>query len=150
MNADVAPLPLNRIRDAVVFEVIGIDFTGPVDLKGGQKAWICIFTCAVYRAVYLELASSLSVASILMALRRHIARRGRPSIIYSDDGTNFVGLKNALKKIDFKRLAEKMTLEQIEWKFNPPSAPWWGGFWERLIGVLKRLLRRTLKRACLC
>ena len=57
-----------------------------------------------------------------MALQRHIARRGRPSIIYSDNGTNSVGLNNALKKIDFKRLAEKMTLEQIEWKFNPPSS----------------------------
>ena len=142
INAEVAPLPLNSIRDAAISEVIGIDFTGPVYLKRCQKAWISIFTCEIYRAVHLELTSSLSVASLLMALRRHIARRSRTSIIYSDIGKNYVGLNNALKKIDLKRLTERMIIEQIEWRFNPPSAPWWGGFEERLLGVLKRLLRR--------
>ena len=143
------PLPMNRVRDAAVFEIIGVDFTGPVYLKGMRKAWICIFTCAIYRAVHFELVNSLSTASFLMALRRHIARRGRPSVIYSDNGTNFTGLNNLIKGIDFTRLSKLNNLEKIKWIFNPPTAAWWGGFWERLIGVLKRLLRRTLKRACL-
>ena len=149
LDSPPAPLPLNRIKDAAVFEIVGIDFTGPLYLKGGQKSWICLFTCAVFRAVHLELGNSLSTASFLMALRRHIARRGRPSVIYSDNGTNFVGLNNILKNIDFKRIATITATKQIEWKFNPPTAAWWGGFWERLIGILKRLLRRTLKRSCL-
>ena len=144
-----APLPLNRIRDAAVFEIVGVDFTGPLYLKCGQKAWICLFTCAVFRAVHLELVTSLSTASFLMALRRHIARRGRPSVIYSDNGTNFVGLNNIFKSVDFDKLASVAATKQIEWKFNPPTAAWWGGFWERLIGILKRLLRRTLKKSCL-
>lgn len=84
-----------------------------------------------------------------MALRRHIARRGRPSVIYSDNGTNFVGMNNTFKHIDFKELATIVATKQIEWRFNPPTAAWWGGFWERLNGILKRLLRRTLKRSCL-
>lgn len=138
------PLPLNRVKDASVFEVVGVDFAGPIYLKGDQKAWICLFTCAVYRAIHLELVTSLSTASFLMALRRHIARRGRPSIIYSDNGTNFVGTANLLRNVDFAKLSKIMSTERIEWKFNPPTAAWWGGFWERLIGVLKRLLRRTL------
>ncbi|XP_076247890.1 uncharacterized protein LOC143187553 [Calliopsis andreniformis] len=144
-----APLPLNRVRDAAIFEIIGVDCAGPIYLKGGQKAWVYLFTCAVFRAVHLELITSLSTASFLMALRRHIARRGRPTIIYSDNGTNFVGLNNIFKRIDFEKLARTVKVEQIEWKFNPPTAAWWGGFWERLIGILKRLLRRTLKRSCL-
>ena len=89
-----APLPLYRIRDAAVFEIVEVDFIGPLHLKGGQKAWISLFTCAVFRAVYLDLVTPLSTASLLMALRCHIARRGRPSVIYSDNGTNFVGLNN--------------------------------------------------------
>ncbi|XP_033221099.1 uncharacterized protein LOC117175502 [Belonocnema kinseyi] len=149
VNAHTAPLPLDRVRDAAVFEVVGVDFADPISLKGGQKAWICIFTCAVYRAVHLELVNSLSVASFLMALRRHIARRGRPSVIFSDNGTNFVGLSNQLKVLDYKKITKTLAIQQIEWRFNPPSAPWWGGFWERLIGILKRLLRRTLKKSCL-
>ncbi|XP_033228963.1 uncharacterized protein LOC117180578 [Belonocnema kinseyi] len=142
-------LPLERIREAAVFEIIGVDFTGPVYLKGGEKAWICIFTFAVFRAVHFETLKSLDVASFLMALRRHIARRGRPSIIFSDNGTNFVGLSNELERVDLEKVTGDENLQGIEWKFNPPSTPWWEGFWERLIGILKRLLRRTLKKSCL-
>ena len=149
LSVTSAPLPLNRVRDATVFEVIGIDFAGPIVLKGNTKAWICIFTCAIYRAVHLELVSSLSTSFFFMSLRRFIARRGRPAVIYSDQGKNFEGAVNKLNKIDFKRVASDSAMLQIEWKMNPPSSPWWGGFWERLIGVLKRLLRRTLHKACL-
>ncbi|XP_017889188.1 uncharacterized protein LOC108630395, partial [Ceratina calcarata] len=149
VSAHTAPLPLDRVRDALIFEVIGVDFAGPIYLKGGQKAWICLFTCAVYTAVHLELVSSLNVATFLMALQRHISRRGRPSVIYSDNGTNFVGLNNQLRALDYEKIAKTVAIQQIEWKFNPPSAPWWGGFWERLISVLKRLLRRTLKKTYL-
>ena len=148
-DAPTAPLPIDRIRDASIFEIIGVDYAGPIYLKGNKKAWICLFTCAVFRAVHLELVTSLSTPTFSMALRRLIARRGRPSIVYSDNGSNFVGLDNALKRIDYAKLAKHLALEGIEWKFNPPSSPWWGGFFERLIGVLKRLLRRTLKKACL-
>lgn len=144
-----APLPLDRVKDAAVFEVVGVDYTGPIYLKGGKKSWVCLFTCAVFRAVHFELVTSLSTASFLMTLRRFIARRGRPSVIYSDNGTNFVGLSNMFKQLDFEKLTRTLAIEQIQWKFNPPSAAWWGGFWERLNGILKRLLRRTLKRSCL-
>ena len=147
--AEPAPLPINRVRDAAIFEVLGVDFAGPLFLKGGQKAWVCIFTCAVFRAVNFELVTSLSTAAFLMALQRHIGRRGRPSVVYSDNGTNFVGLNNLFKNINFEKIASKTATKQIKWIFNPPTAAWWGGFWERLIGVLKRLLRRTLKKSCL-
>ena len=50
-----APLPINRVRDAAVFEVTGVDFAGPLYLCGEEKVWICLFTCAVYRAIHLEL-----------------------------------------------------------------------------------------------
>nr|CAI5867597.1 unnamed protein product [Callosobruchus analis] len=43
---------------------------------------------------------------------------------------------------------ETLWLSKIQWRFNPPAAPWWGGFWERLIGVLKRL-EKTLGCASL-
>jgi len=34
--------------------------------------------------------------------------------------------------------------KRIEWRFNPPTAAWWGGWWERLIGLVKMLLKRIL------
>jgi hypothetical protein len=144
-----APLPVERVRDAAVFEVTGVDLGGPLHLKNKEKAWFVLYTCAVYRAVHLEVVSSLSTEGFLQTLRRFIARRGRPSVIYSDNGTNFEGASNLLKKIDWRKIESETAFHQLKWRFNPPSAPWWGGWWERIVGMVKVLLRRILGRACL-
>lgn len=149
MECESPPLPVNRVRDSTVFEVTGIDFAGPVFIKGGGKGWICIFTCAVYRAVHFELASALSVEGFIECLRRFISRRGRPRYIYCDNGTNFVGTANALEGLDWEKIIKEASIFQIEWHFNPPSAPWWGGWWERLVGILKTILRKILGKASL-
>ncbi|KFM74861.1 hypothetical protein X975_18449, partial [Stegodyphus mimosarum] len=124
-----APLPEDRVRDALVFEV---DVAGPLYLKKGKKAWILLFTCAVY----LELIESLSINGFILGLRRFIARRGCSRIIYSDNGTNFVGTENLLGSIDWKEIECHSTTMRIQWKFNPPTASWWGGWCERLKKVL--------------
>ena len=149
MICETPPLPVNRVRDSAVFEVTGIDFAGPLFIKGGGKGWICIFTCAVYRAVHFELASSLSTDGFIECLRRFVARRGRPQYIYSDNGTNFCSTAKALEGLDWEIIIKRASVLQIEWRFNPPSAPWWGGWWERLIGVLKTILRKILGKASL-
>ena len=149
LDCETPPLPLDRVRDAMVFETVGVDFAGPVYLQKGEKAWICIFTCAVYRAVHLELASGLSVEAFLECLRRFIARRGRPSAAYTDCGTNFKGTHNAFSDLDWQKILKFSSCLQIQWYFSPPSAPWWGGWWERLIGSMKSILRKVLGKACL-
>ena len=35
----------------------------------------------------------------------------------------------------------------VEWRFIPKRAPWYGGFWERLIGLTKMSLKKILGRA---
>ncbi|OXA36644.1 uncharacterized protein LOC110862921 [Folsomia candida] len=139
-----APLPEDRVKNARVFQTTGIDLAGPLYLKDGSKVWFVIFTCAVYRAIHLELVSASSTDAFLLALFRFISRRGRPSVIYSDNGTNFVGADNLFKKMDWKKIESATRVSRITWKFNPPSAAWWGGFWERLIRSVKDLLKRML------
>ncbi|KAJ8968554.1 hypothetical protein NQ317_001752 [Molorchus minor] len=146
---DSPPLPFDRVRDASVFEITGVDFAGPLYLKTGEKAWICLFTCAVFRAVHLELTLSLSTSKFLQVLRRFVARRGRPKIMYSDNGTNFRGTDNAFADLNWEQIMRETSTQRIIWRFNPPSSPWWGGFFERLIGLVKQLLRRVLGRASL-
>ena len=74
--------------------------------------------------MHFELTNSLSVAAFLMSLRRFIARRGRPSVIFSDNGKNLVGLNNTLQRVDYEKIAETVAFQQIEWKFNAPTAAW--------------------------
>ena len=124
MQVDPAPLPIHRIKDASVFEVTGVDYAGPVYLRGQQKAWICLYTCAVYRAIHLELVTSLSTMEFLASLRRFIGRRGRPSIIYSDNGSNFVGVDNAFERLNWDVIAKYSSAQRIDWRFNPPTASW--------------------------
>ncbi|GFU63861.1 integrase catalytic domain-containing protein [Trichonephila clavipes] len=47
------PLPEDSVREASVFEIVGINYAGRLIIKGGQKVWLVIFTCAVYRALHL-------------------------------------------------------------------------------------------------
>ncbi|XP_043472735.1 uncharacterized protein LOC122505290 [Leptopilina heterotoma] len=149
LSVNPPPLPVHRVKDAAVFEVIGVDFAGPVYLRGQTKAWICLYTCAIYRAVHLELVTSLSTNNFLESLRRFIGRRGRPSIVYSDNGTNFVGAENAFEDLNWDVIANYSQARQIDWRFNPPTASWWGGWCERLIGMMKVILRKVLGKASL-
>ncbi|GBP83545.1 hypothetical protein EVAR_65633_1 [Eumeta japonica] len=70
-----------------------VDYFGPLEVTVGrrrEKRWAALFTCLTTRAVHMEVASSLSADSMIMALRRFMARRGQPDTLYSDHGTNFV------------------------------------------------------------
>ena len=62
--------------------------------------------------------------TFILCLKRYIARRGRPRVIYSDNGGTFV---KTAKWISELRRDEKLRglLEQydISWKFNLSRAP---------------------------
>ena len=34
----------------------------------------------------------------------------------------------------------------VDWKFIPNQAPWYGGFWEHLIGLMKQDIKKILGR----
>ncbi|GFY61849.1 integrase catalytic domain-containing protein [Trichonephila inaurata madagascariensis] len=91
----------DRVKDANVFDVTGIDLTGPLlQEDGGRGVDSALYTCAIYRAVHLELVSSLSTECFMLSLRRFIARRNRPEVIYTDNGTSFVGTNRELENLD--------------------------------------------------
>jgi hypothetical protein len=112
----VAPgtFPEDRVRDASVFEVAGIDLAGPLFLKERKKCWIIMFTRAVYRAVHLELMTCLSTKGFLLGLRRFIAHRGCLKVIYSDNGTNFVGADNLFKTIAWAAIEADASVWRIQ------------------------------------
>lgn len=108
-----------------------------------MKRWVVLITCLTVRAVHLEVASSMSSESCKLAIRRFIARRGAPQEIYSDNGTNFVGVSKELRAESAtvnRRLAGTFTNRDTQWRFNPPAAPHMGGVWERLVRSVKSSL----------
>ncbi|GFX98498.1 integrase catalytic domain-containing protein [Trichonephila clavipes] len=149
VEVDINEVEVNKERRAIVTYVMNVqttDIKSPLYLKSIAKAWIVLFTCAVYRAVYFELVQSLTTDTFIQALRRFIARRGRISVLYSDNGTNFVGTNNALR-IDWDKIVVYSTAQKITWKFIPPTAAWWGEWWEHIVRMLKELLRRVLGKS---
>ena len=76
-----------------------------------------LFTCLSTRAVHLEVAQSLTTDSAIMAIRRMCARRGCPTEIHSDNGTNFRGaereLSDALKMFDQHKLVSECSAKAI-------------------------------------
>ena len=49
--------------------------------------------------MHLELVSDLSTDAFIACLRRFISRRGKPTLIWSDHGTNFVGATSEIKEL---------------------------------------------------
>ncbi len=141
-------LPIERIKTTRCFQVTGMDIAGPLMVERGKKVWVALFTCGVYRAIHMELITSLSTEAFLGALRKFVARRGRPDTIFSDNGTNFVGCRNLLASVKWEKVLHYAAVQQIKWRLNPPTAAWWGGFWERLIGLVKQILRRVIGNRC--
>lgn len=140
-------LPSARISQIKPFQCVGVDYSGAYNITLGknrgiksQKAYICLFVCFATKAIHLELASDLSTEAFLAALRRFIARRGRCVRIFSDCGTNFVGANKILSQC----MEHATALEKIDWSFNPPSAPHFGGLWESGIKSVKSHLIRII------
>ncbi|XP_020615567.1 uncharacterized protein LOC110053651 [Orbicella faveolata] len=118
----MADLPDSRLGyQQPPFANTGVDYFGPILVRHGRKTekrYGVLFTCLTTRAVHLEIAHSLDTDSCLMAVRRIMARRGRPANIWSDNGNNFVGaekeLREALKRLDSERIGDQLSDERVQ------------------------------------
>ncbi|XP_063910744.1 uncharacterized protein LOC135127960 [Zophobas morio] len=140
-------LPAMRVSESKPFSCVGVDYGGPFSvsvarIRGASviKAYLCLFICFATKAVHLEVASSLSTDAFIAALRRFVSRRGRCTHIFSDCGTNFSGANREFVKT--MRTAAESQL--IQWTFNPPAAPHFGGIWESGIKSVKTHLSRVV------
>ncbi|XP_067214125.1 uncharacterized protein [Linepithema humile] len=120
-----------------------------------HKAYVSVFICFAVRAVHLELVSDLTSDAFIAALKRFISRRGKPSHLYSDNGTTFVGAQNQLKQLfDFlykenmqNNVRQFLRDQQTSWSFIPPNAPHFGGLWEAAVKSAKHHLNHVVGKA---
>ena len=164
------------------FAHTGVDYAGPFLVKMGrrrsqEKHHIAAFSCLQTRACHLEVVRSLDVEGMEMALARLCHRQGRPTLILSDNGINFVAtdceLREVLRDLDQAKITAGLAMQGIRWQFNPPRSPpplppprkppWplppvpprgrarphFGGLFERVVGALKKALQSVLYKASL-
>ena len=132
----------------VPFQTIGVDYAGPIKYrhkKSEKKAYILLYSCSLTRAVYLDLLPDLTTEKFIRSFKRLVARRGRPRKVYSDNGKTFVAaskwVKNVMKD---EELQNWLARNEIKWQFHLSRAPWWGGQFERMVGLAKKGFYKTI------
>lgn len=155
----MADLPECRVNESKAFLHTGVDYAGPIKISIGRKrnpvtskAYICLFVCLTTKAVHLELVSGLSSELFLSAFKRFLSRRGECRVMYSDNGTNFIGAKTELDEL-YRFISESkhqnllnkgLEVHRIDWKFLPPNSPHFGGIWEANIKSVKTHLFKVI------
>ncbi|KAK3748474.1 hypothetical protein QZH41_005911 [Actinostola sp. cb2023] len=142
-------LPTDRTEGETPFQVIGVDYAGPIKYRGRGKtegkAYVVLYACSLSRGLFLELLPNMETTEFLGSLKRLIARRGRPKKIYSDNGRTFIGAAKWIKQVmRHERVQYFLAQQQIHWQFNLSRAPWWGGQFERMVGLVKAALYKTI------
>ena len=149
-------LPSDRLNPGPIFDYVGVDYAGPILTKSGPvrkptitKSYVAVFVCFSTKAVHLETVTDLTTAAFIATLRRFTARRGKPSVIWSDHGTNFAGAAREIKELfktpeTRKALSDHCSKQGIQWKFIPEQSPHFGGLWEAAVKSLKFHFRRIV------
>ena len=148
---ETAALPAFRISQGYPFQSTGVDFAGPIYYKRGKKerkSYITLFTCATSRAVHLELVEDMTAATFRRSLKNLITRRGTPEMIVSDNAKTFQSTAKWLKSIRKDNKTQSLLNDLgITWRFNLSRSPWWGGFFERMVGLVKNSAKKSMGRA---
>ena len=86
--------------------------------------------------------------SFLRSFRRFVSRFGLPATLISDNAKTFKSasreVKNIIRSVEVQR---HLTDQGANWQFIIERAPWWGGFWERMVRTVKRVLKRVIGRS---
>ena len=136
------------------FTNTSVDYFGPfyvTVLRTTEKRWGFHFTCLTTRSVHVEMFTSMNNSSCIMGVERFVSRRGTPAMIWSDNGTKFIGAERSasVEMWNIVNIAAELAHKGIKWRFNPPSAPHQDGIWESLVRSFKSVLYTVLGKGCL-
>ena len=104
-----------------------------------QKVYIALFSCAVARAIHLDLKEDLETGTFIRCFRRFIDRQGVPQLIISVNAKTFKSAANELKVLFVHPdIQAFLTENRITWRFN---------FEKEMVKGVKICLRKTLGNA---
>lgn len=109
-----------------------------------------IFTCLSNRAVHLEVANSLDTDACIHALQRFMSRRGQvcgltmaPILLAQRE------LREPVAGLKHSKVQGALLQHGVKWSFNPPAALHYGGAWERVIRMIRKVLSSILHQQTL-
>ena len=122
-------LPKDRTRGNRGFQVIGLDYAGPIyymnKKKRVLKSYLLLYCCSLTRTVYIDLLTNEAADTFMTSLKHFIARRGRPQKIYSDNFSTFQHASKWLKKMaKDEKVCSFLAKREIRWQFNLSRAGW--------------------------
>lgn len=149
----MAPLPQIRLQmTSKPFANCAVDFGGPCLTIQGRgrtraKRYLCLFLCLQTHCCHLEMATSLETGAFLNAFVRMVARKGWPTNMLSDNGGAEKEVRNLVSQLDQHQLQRMTSNRGVNWHWNPPLAPHFGGVFESMIKSAKRAISAILKDA---
>ena len=127
-------------------EVIGIDFAGPIKYriraKTEGKAYLALCACSLTQGLFLEVLPNLATSEFLRSWKRFIVRRRRRRRYIPTMAKPLLAPKSGSNKLCVTR--RHLAHENIKRQFNLSRAAWWGGQFERLIGLVITALNKTI------
>ena len=112
-----------------------------------RKNYVSVYTCVASRAVHLD-TSDLTAEAFIRDFRRFAASSGLPRELNLDNGKTFVSASKMLRALfNSPAVRRHPANKRVKWTFNLERAPWWGGYFERLVQSVKRCLKKILKNA---
>ncbi|KAL3105740.1 hypothetical protein niasHT_020901 [Heterodera trifolii] len=118
---------------------------GPLTIKGGVKVYIALYTCLVIRAVHLEVADDCTATEFLRTFRRFSSRRGLPSLMWSDNCTNFIAGAECIKE-EWRReilVETSHSGSELEIPTLNHEHPGKVVAWERLVGITRKCVTKN-------
>ena len=152
----MSPWPRKEVAQSAPFTYTGLDYFGPlyIQAESSKERFGCVSTCGTVRTIHLELVKDITAEQFLLALRRFIARRGKPTQIILDITPHLKLAKTAIDKawketISHHEVKSYTANQGIEWNFIVELGPWMGGFYERLAGTVEGALKKSIGKICL-
>ena len=135
-------LPDHRVNHTVLFQVCGVYYLGPVFVRDiyyssnndMHKAYIVLFTCSTSRAVILDLVEDNTSEIFINSIKKLLQEEVVQQTLCLITGKCLLHRKTSLFCVE----------RGITWRFNLDGVSWWGGFWERLVSMVKSCLKKLI------
>ena len=145
-------LPAERMAIVPPFYHCALDCLGPFHLRhtgrGTRKQFVLIACCMSTRAITLVPLRDMTTSSIINSLIKIHSQFPALKHLYSDNGTNFKGadreIRESVSAWKKENLSEELDKLELTWTFGPAYCGSYGGSWERLVGLSKKLLRSVI------